>query len=137
MKRMEAQMQQQGIPVDYYYQIIGQTREQVAESRRPEALQQLRIQMTLEAIIKAEGIEANEEEIDAELVKQAEAANMEADKLRETLNDSQREFLKDQANIQKAVKLMMEEAVVTDRPAETEKAPEEENAGGKGEESAE
>ncbi|MBR6028157.1 MAG: trigger factor [Clostridia bacterium] len=123
MRNMEQNMQQQGIPMDYYLQIVGQTREQLAESRRGEAEQQLRYQLTLEAIIKAEGIEATDEEIDRELVEQAEQMGVEPEKLRATFPEDQRGYFKDRANVTKAVELMLSDAKVTDKP---EEAPEEE-----------
>ena len=120
MRSMEASMRAQNIDPSFYYQMVNQTREQVAESRRADAIEQLRIQLTLEAVIKAEGIEATEEEIDEVLKEEAAQMNEDADKLRETLTDSQREYLKERANINRAVKLMMEEAVVSDAPAAAE-----------------
>ena len=127
MRSMERNMQMQGFTMDLYLQYTGQTREQLAESRRAEAESQLRIQLALEAIIKAEGIEATEEEVEKELENQASQMGMEADKLRETLTDDQKAYLKDQANISKAVDLMMADATVTDKPKEAE-APAAEDA---------
>ncbi len=76
-------MQMQGIDLNTYLQYLGQTMDQFKEQYRETAEKQVKVALALEAIVKAENIEATEEEIDEQVKKLAEQYDMEADKIRE------------------------------------------------------
>ncbi|HBA93305.1 MAG TPA: trigger factor, partial [Ruminococcaceae bacterium] len=75
-------LQMQGLDLNTYLQYLGQTQEQFKEQFMEGAKQQVKVKLALDAIVKAENIEATEEEIDAEVAKLAEQYNMEADKIK-------------------------------------------------------
>lgn len=75
-------LQMQGLDLNTYLQYLGQTQEQFKEQFMEGAKQQVKVKLALEAIVKAENIEATEEEIDAEVEKLAQQYNMEADKIK-------------------------------------------------------
>ncbi len=76
-------MQMQGLDLNVYLQYLGQTMDQFKEQFRPSAEKQVKIALALEAIVKAEKLEATEEEIDEQAKKLAEQYDMEADKIKE------------------------------------------------------
>lgn len=76
-------MQMQGLDLNVYLQYLGQTMDQFKEQFRPSAEKQVKIALALEAIVKAENLEATEEEIDEQAKKLAEQYDMEADKIKE------------------------------------------------------
>ena len=77
---------------------------------RPDALKQIQSGLVLEAIAKAENIEVSEEDIDAEIEKMAGMYGMEADKLKEYMGDGEKESMKKDLAVQKAVELIVEKA---------------------------
>ena len=62
-RRVERQLQRQGMDPENYLQIQGKTREEMIEQARPDAEQALKREAVLEAVAKAEGIEITEEEM--------------------------------------------------------------------------
>lgn len=72
----------QGLDLNTYLQYLGQTMEQFKEQFMDGAKQQVKVKLALDAIVKAENIEATEEEIADEIAKLAEQYNMEADKIK-------------------------------------------------------
>lgn len=105
------QISYQGISIDQYFQFTGMTKEQFMETAEPEALRRIKSRLVLEAVAKAENIEVTEEEVTDELKKMAETYQMEADKLIEMVGDSEKEAIKQDIAVQKAVDLVTEAAV--------------------------
>lgn len=105
------QISYQGISIDQYFQFTGMTKEQFMETAEPEALRRIKSRLVLEAVAKAENIEVTEEEVTDELKKMAETYQMEADKLIEMVGDSEKEVIKQDIAVQKAVDLVTEAAV--------------------------
>ena len=54
-------MQQQGLSMEQYFQFTGMDAEKLAEQMKPSALKRIQTRLVLEAIVKAENIEATEE----------------------------------------------------------------------------
>ena len=128
LRSMQMQMAYQGIKMEDYLKWTGMTVEQLAAQYQDEAKRRVKTQLVLEAIREAEGIEANDEEVEAEYARQAESNGVEVDKLKESLNDAQKETFKNAANVVKTLKLMLETATVNDRPEVKEEAKAEEAA---------
>ena len=62
-RRVERQLQRQGMEPETYLQIQGKTREEMIEQARPEAEQALKREAVLEAVAAAEGVEVTEEDM--------------------------------------------------------------------------
>lgn len=82
-------LQMQGLDLNTYLQYLGQTMEQFREQFMDGAKQQVKVKLALDAIVKAENIEATEEEIAEEIAKLAEQYNMEADKIKAAVPEEQ------------------------------------------------
>ncbi len=72
----------QGIPFEQYMQMTGMTLDALKEQARPGALRQVQLELALEAIAKAEGIEVTDEEIEAEYARLAEEYKMDLEKVK-------------------------------------------------------
>ena len=99
---------QSGLSMDQYLQFSGLTVDGLKEQVRPEAETRIKSSLVLEQIAKDENIEVSEEEIDAEIEKMAKAYGMEADKLKEYMGDAEKESMKRDISVTKAVDLVME-----------------------------
>lgn len=101
-------LQMQGLDLNTYLQYLGQTMDQFKEQFMEGAKQQVKSKLALDAIVKAENIEASEEEIEAEINKLAEQYNMEADKIKAAVPTEQ---LSADITTRKAVDFIVDNAV--------------------------
>lgn len=101
-------LQMQGLDLNTYLQYLGQTMEQFREQFMDGAKQQVKVKLALDAIVKAENIEATEEEIAEEIAKLAEQYNMEADKIKAAVPQGQ---LTDDIVTRKAVDFVVDNSV--------------------------
>ena len=120
-KMIEAQSQQmveefaqniamQGISFDQYMQFTGTTVDQLTEQVKPQAEARVQSSLVLEAIVKAEKIEASDEEFDEEIKRMAERYQMEAGKVNELLSDDDKKNIRADICARKAAKLVVEKA---------------------------
>ena len=80
------------------------------------------MELVLEAIKNAQNIEANEEEVEAQIKEQAESMGRDVEEFKASLTDEQKDYLKDSAAIQKVVALLKKDAKVTAPEAEEKPA---------------
>ena len=104
-------IQMQGISIDQYFQFTGLTRAAFLEQLKPQAEQRIKTRLVLEAVAKAENIEASEEEYTAEIKKMAEAYQMEEDKLTEMIGEYEQKSIKEDIRVKKALDFAVENAV--------------------------
>ena len=100
------QMAQQGLSMDQYLQFSGLTIDQLKEQVRPDAITRIKSSLVLEQIAKEENIEITDADVDAEIEKMATMYNMEADKLKEYMGADEKENMKQDLAVQKAVELI-------------------------------
>lgn len=101
-------LQAQGLTPELYYQFTGQTAEGMHEQMEQDAEKRVKMNLVLEAIAEAEGIEPTEEEIDAEVATLAETYNMEPDAVRAALGDLKE--LQADLKIRKAIDVLVDSA---------------------------
>jgi trigger factor len=94
---------------------MGQTMEQFRASFMPQAEKQVKIRLALEAVAKAEGIEASEEEVNAKIKEMADQYKMEEDKIRELVN---LDAMKQDLAVTKALDFVKEHANIVEKAAE-------------------
>lgn len=102
----------QGMNLDMYMQYTGMTMDALRAQFAEQAKKQLSGSLVLEAIQKAEGIEAGPEEVELELVDMSKKYNMELDKLKELLGDAEKESIKKDLEIQKTITMIVNNAQV-------------------------
>ena len=99
---------QSGLSMDQYLQFSGLTVDGLKEQVRPEALTRIQSSLVLEQIAKEENIEVSDADVDAEIEKMAKNYGMEADKLKEYMGEGEKESMKRELAITKAVELIMD-----------------------------
>lgn len=104
-------MQAQGLTLQQYFQYTGMTAEQYMEQMKPRALKNIQSRLVLEAVAVAENVEVSEEDMDAEMGRLAEMYKMDVEKVKGLFGDSQKEEMKKDLAIQKAITLVTDAAV--------------------------
>ncbi|MDD7114831.1 MAG: trigger factor [Lachnospiraceae bacterium] len=104
----------QGISFEQYLQFTGQNLEALEESMRPEAVKRIQGSLVLEAIVAAESIEATDEDLNKEMEKMASMYQMDVEQIASFIQDEQKENMKKDIAIQKAVEFLAAEANVTE-----------------------
>ncbi len=103
---------QQGLGFEQYLQFTGNTMEQLQEQMRPEALKRIQASLVLEAVAAKEDIQIPDEDVEAEIDKMASMYGMDATELKGVMGDSEKENIKRDLSIQKAVELIMDSVEV-------------------------
>ncbi len=98
---MEYRMMYQGLKLEDYLKYTGQTIEAYREGYKKQAEEQVKVQLVLEAITKAEDIKATEEEIDVKIAEQAVAMGKDAEEFKKTLNERQIAYFENNVIIDK------------------------------------
>lgn len=107
-------IQGQGIDFKQYMEITGLTTAKLGEQMRPEAEKRIRTRLTLEAVVKAENITADDEAVEAEFDKMATAYKMEKDQLKSMFGGEQLDQMKEDIAVQKAIDFLVAEAKFVD-----------------------
>lgn len=96
-------MQRQGISPEMYYQLTGSTEADLHQQFEGEAETRVKTNLVIEAIAKAEGLEATEEDIEKEIQELSEAYNMPVDQIKRVLTE---DMLKHDITMKKAVEIV-------------------------------
>lgn len=118
LREMQMRMAYQGLKMEDYLKYTGQTIEQLADMYKGEAEHRVKVELTLDAIRKAEGIEPTEEDVAKQIAEQAERMGQSVEDFEKTLTDEQRGYLRDTAAIQKVVDLMKQDCTVEEKKEE-------------------
>lgn len=102
-------MQRQGISPEMYFQITGTTQDDLHKQYEAEAESRTKTNLVIEAIAKAEGFDASDDEINQEIEDLAAAYNMEVEQVRSLLSA---DMLKHDITVKKAVELITSTATV-------------------------
>ena len=120
LENFKQQLASQGIPYDQYLKMTGSKNEDFLAQAHEPAVEQIRMDLALEAITKKEKLDASEEEVEAEMKKMSEMYGMDIDTVKKYLRV---EDVKDQLVREKVVKLVADNAKAEAPKAEkTEKA---------------
>lgn len=104
-------IQYQGLSLEQYFQFTGMDAKKFMESLQPQAVKRIQSRLVLEAIVNAESIDVTEEELEKELTDMAAMYQMEADKLKELIGEKEKEQIKKDVAVQKAVDFVVAQAV--------------------------
>lgn len=83
-------LEQQKVSLEMFLQVANQSSDQLLEALRTDATRAVRVDLALRALVRAEGLEATDEEIDDELTSTANAMDVTAQTLRTNLRDTGR-----------------------------------------------
>ena len=102
----------QGMNMDMYLKYTGSTMESFREGFKEQAEKQVKTTLVVEEIAKAEGIEANQEEIDEKIAEMGKMYNMENDKIKELLRPEDIEGIAQEIAFVKAIEMLVNKASV-------------------------
>lgn len=122
----QTRLAQQGIPMDQYLQITGQTVEQIKEQMKESAEKNLKTSLVIEAIMEKENITVADERVDEEFKKIAEQYKMEYDDLKKTVSEEQKESMKREIAFQETIDMLVAEANLVKAEKKSKKAAEDE-----------
>ena len=108
---MSYRLQSQGLTMDSYLSYTGLTLDNIKEQMKDGAAENVKRSLVLEAIMKAEGIEASDEDVEAEYAKMADMYKMEVEKVKEIMAANEAD-LKADLSVQKTVKFIVDSATV-------------------------
>ena len=103
-------IQAQGLSLEQYFKFTGMNANSFMENLKPQALKRIQCRLVLEAIVKAENIEVSEDELDKEFDTMAQSYRMEKDKLVELVGEKEKEQIKMDIAVQKAVDFVRDAA---------------------------
>lgn len=103
-------LSQQGLSIELYLQYTQMDMESFRKTFREQAEEQVKIRLALEAVVKAEGITASDEEYEEELMKAATAYNFPLPELRKMIPV---EEVKHDLAVQKAIDFIKTNAEIT------------------------
>ena len=109
MNEFMGNMQRQGISPEMYFQLTGTTEEDLHKQYEADADKRVKTNLVIEAIAKAEGFEASDEEIEKEINDLASEYNMEVEQVRNLLSA---DMLKHDIAMKKAVDVVTSSAKV-------------------------
>lgn len=111
MNEFAQQISYQGLSIEQYFQFTGMTKEKFMETATPEAERRIKSRLVLEAIAHTEDIQVSDEELNEELKKMAEMYQMDVEQLTGLVGDSEKDAIKKDIAVQKAVDLVVNAAV--------------------------
>ncbi|MBD5149069.1 MAG: trigger factor [Oscillibacter sp.] len=116
------QIQSQGIPYEQYMKMTNMSEEKLLEDAKAPATGQVRMELAIGAIVKAENLEATDEEVEAEYAKMASQYGMDVESVKKYM---EADVVKEQVVRGKAIDLVTASAVAvkpedfkTEEPAE-------------------
>ena len=108
LRDVEQRLSYQGLKLEQYLQMMGRTMEEMQKEYEPQAVEAIKSRLALEAIIKAEKIEATAEEIDSKIKEMAENYGKKEEEIRE--NENLRNYIKEGIESEKAIEVLVSNA---------------------------
>ncbi len=108
LKDIESRLSYQGLKLDQYFKMMGKTEEEVKKEYEPQAIDAIKSRLALEAVVKAEKIEATDKEIDEKLEEMAKNYGKKADELKQ--NENIKNYIKQGIESEKAVEFLVKNA---------------------------
>ncbi|MFY9442314.1 MAG: hypothetical protein WAQ15_00360, partial [Bacillota bacterium] len=104
MDQLSIRLRYSGMTLEQYLQMREMTEQQLRDEFAPEAEKQVKIDLVLDAVSRAEGIEVTDEDVDQKLSELAEQYSRSVDELKELYEKEDRmDSLKESLRIEKTV----------------------------------
>ena len=126
------QLQMQGMNPTQYLQMTGQSRDRMLEQVRPQAIERIKARLVLEAVAKAEGLTASDEDYEKKLEEMAKQYRMSLDKVKEVTDAREEKQIRQDIIVGKAADFLVENCKAVKEPVQEEESDDkEEEAGAK------
>ena len=111
LKDFEQRLAYQGLNLEQYFKMMGKTEEEVKKEYEPQAIEGIKSRLALEAVIKAEKIEATDKEVEDKMKEMAKNYGKENDE--EFLkNENVRNYIKQGLESEKAMDFLVKNAKI-------------------------
>ena len=107
-------LESQGISFKQYVEITGMTAEKIGEQMKPQAIKRIQTRLVLEAVVKAENIQADDAAGEEQFDKMAEDFKMDKEQIKGMFGEEQIAQLKEDLAVQKAIDFLVAEAKFVD-----------------------
>ena len=107
-------LESQGISFKQYVEITGMTAEKIGEQMKPQAIKRIQTRLVLEAVVKAENIQADDAAVEEQFDKMAEDFKMDKEQIKGMFGEEQMTQLKEDLAVQKAIDFLVAEAKFVD-----------------------
>ena len=111
LKDFEQRLAYQGLNLEQYFKMMGKTEEEVKKEYEPQAIEGIKSRLALEAVIKAEKIEATDKEVEDKMKEMAKNYGKENDE--EFLkNENVKNYIKQGLESEKAIDFLVKNAKI-------------------------
>ena len=110
LRDFEQRLSYQGLKMEQYLKMIGKTEEEVKKEYEPQAIEAIKSRLTLEAIIKAEKLEATEKEITEKLEEMAKNYGKKVEEISD--NENLKKYIKEGIESEKAIDYIVKNAKI-------------------------
>ena len=110
MQDFNQRLSYQGLNMEQYLKMIGKTEDEIKKEYEPQAKDSIKSRLTLEAIIKAEKIEASDEEINEKLEEMAKNYGKKVEEISD--NENLKNYIKEGIESEKAIDFIVKNAKI-------------------------
>ncbi len=115
LSEMDYYLRMQGFSLDQYIQMVEGGKEKLREEYRDEAVKKVRGNLVLDAIIKKEGFEATEEDVNERISSLAQSQNASLEDVKERLQqDGRIDMISHEIRYRKAIDMLVENANIVE-----------------------
>ena len=107
-------LESQGISFKQYVEITGMTAEKIGEQMKPQAIKRIQTRLVLEAVVKAENIQADDAAVEEQFDKMSADFKMDKEQIKGMFGEEQMAQLKEDLAVQKAIDFLVAEAKFVD-----------------------
>lgn len=112
MQEFNGQLQQSGVNLEQYLEYTDKSMADFREELKEDAFKKAKTKLLVDAIVKAETIDVEDEEVEKELSQMAAMYGLETDKMKEMMGDRGISLMKQDIKSRKAIDLIYENAVI-------------------------
>ena len=117
----DTRLRMQGMSLDMYFKYTGMDLDTMRQQARPQAEKQVKTRLALEKIAELEKIEVSDEDLNAEIKRIADNNHITEDQVKEIVGA---EAVRDDMKVERALNLVREKAVLTEKKEEKEETAE-------------
>ena len=121
IQEFQQQLMYSGMRLEDYLQYTGSKMEDFREQVRPDAEKSVKTRIVLMGIVDQENIDITDEEMEEELALMAKQYGTDVDQIKSMIGESNLSYFKKDMQIKKAIDLVYDNAVQTEKKAEEEK----------------
>jgi len=118
IQQLSYQLMYQGMKLEDYLKYIGKTMDDLRADYAEGSKKQVKTRLCIEAMIKAEKIEAGDKDVDKYIAQQAEGANKTPEEYKKLISEEDIEYYKERVRVDQLFDFLMENAVMQEAAAE-------------------